>query len=856
MAAESDLLLEEIQELAYQMRDLTKTVIDANENIAKAFGRTAESVKKATKLVDQFGKEIESNTDAVEDNTEQTKKQTKESGKLTEETKRAIHSRLRERTVTQDLMKEFGEGVNTTSLFRNRIEAAGDQMGQYGGSVRIATAAVEGLTQSAIQYGSALYKGERGALVTAKALTTLTKPLNDLADVVSGALIALSFIPGVGLGIRLLGAGLGAANLALKGYNKFNELAAEQADKLYTSFRSLSQSGFSTARGMDEVFDQLQTLGMTMAELEDFNKIIASNTQRLGMFGATIAEGGKRFADVAGTLYKSRLGEQLEMLGVSAAEQREIAMEYMAIQAKTGQLQLKNTTQLVNESGKFAKELDLMAQLTGQTRQEQARQREAALADERFRAATIAARARGDTAELARLERFGAAAAAVRSFDPRGATGILQAGAARGALTTPEAVAAEMTYGISRTLGDPNLPLTDALRQMAQYGKVTSESLAPTGAMIGTIKGIQTDIVGIDNFVTRMGPIIDAAARTGMSVSDFLETAQGKRMIAGGDTRLMVQAGRAQQSAAMILDSVVADFNGAAQLNMSAAEKFAGAVNQFAGRAGVRPPPGGTPGRPPAAGAPTSPRAPGLTGGPAKPTTGDYLQKMMQLESGGRNIPTGLGGGTSSAFGLYQITKTTFDGLVANAPPGSPLKGKTFEDMKADTELQTIAATMLTDENARKLAARGLSTSDAAKYMAHVLGYPTAARILEANQASNIGSIVSERARINNPKIFQGVATAGDLRKRFSDITGGGGYRYGGIATGPTSGYSAVLHGTEAIIPLANGNKIKIDMPDFADNMRGQMDVMSAQLSRLDDLVSVMRNQLAVSDKILQVSRA
>jgi hypothetical protein len=162
---------------------------------------------------------------------------------------------------------------------------------------------------------------------------------------------------------------------------------------------------------------------------------------------------------------------------------------------------------------------------------------------------------------------------------------------------------------------------------------------------------------------------------------------------------------------------------------------------------------------------------------------------------------------------------------------------------------------MLTDDNARKLAARGLSTSDAAKYMSHVLGYPTAARILEANQTSNIGSLVSERARINNPKIFQGIATAGDLRKRFSDITGGGGYRYGGITSGPRSGYTAVLHGTEAIVPLPDGKSIPVKMPDFSASMDTQIGVMSAQLGRLEEIVSVMKDQVSVSNKILQASR-
>ena len=38
------------------------------------------------------------------------------------------------------------------------------------------------------------------------------------------------------------------------------------------------------------------------------------------------------------------------------------------------------------------------------------------------------------------------------------------------------------------------------------------------------------------------------------------------------------------------------------------------------------------------------------------------------------------------------------------------------------------------------------------------------------------------------------------------------GYAVGGVAKGPQSGYPAVLHGTEAVVPLPNGKSIPVDM--------------------------------------------
>ena len=40
------------------------------------------------------------------------------------------------------------------------------------------------------------------------------------------------------------------------------------------------------------------------------------------------------------------------------------------------------------------------------------------------------------------------------------------------------------------------------------------------------------------------------------------------------------------------------------------------------------------------------------------------------------------------------------------------------------------------------------------------------------------------------------------------------GYAAGGVARGSTSGYPAMLHGTEAVVPLPNGRSIPVEMKD------------------------------------------
>jgi hypothetical protein len=92
----------------------------------------------------------------------------------------------------------------------------------------------------------------------------------------------------------------------------------------------------------------------------------------------------------------------------------------------------------------------------------------------------------------------------------------------------------------------------------------------------------------------------------------------------------------------------------------------------------------------------------------------------------------------------------------------------------------------------------------------------------------------------NNPS---SKATAGHFHAAVSAANGA-------ILSGPMGGYkpNLTMHGTEAIVPL--------NTPAQQSALGGEqgMDtsLMSAQLDRLDEMVSLMKNQLGVSTKIMQ----
>jgi hypothetical protein len=254
------------------------------------------------------------------------------------------------------------------------------------------------------------------------------------------------------------------------------------------------------------------------------------------------------------------------------------------------------------------------------------------------------------------------------------------------------------------------------------------------------------------------------------------------------------------------------------------------------------------------------------------------LEKVKQVESGGKNIPNQSGKGgkpTTTAFGHFQIIKPTFEGLVKQAGKDNPLFGKTFEEMQADTGLQAEAAKQLTDSNRKFLLSKKLPSSDPALYLAHFLGPGGASRVLAAADRTPIQEVVSPDSIESNPGVFKNVGTAGDLKAWADKKMGNVGYAAnGGILRGPTSGYRAILHGSEAVVPLPDGESIPVnlgsgggggmdnlgtaienlrtDLREFVSMQRGQT---SGEMSRLlSDLVDLQRRNNSTAERILQVS--
>ena len=80
------------------------------------------------------------------------------------------------------------------------------------------------------------------------------------------------------------------------------------------------------------------------------------------------------------------------------------------------------------------------------------------------------------------------------------------------------------------------------------------------------------------------------------------------------------------------------------------------------------------------------------------------------------------------------------------------------------------------------------------------------------------------------------------------------GFQTGGVVAGPKTGYTAMLHGTEAVVPLEGGTDIPVEMQGMNEGMGQQLTVMKDQLNKLKELVSIMGGSKDIQRRILSAS--
>ena len=284
------------------------------------------------------------------------------------------------------LEESFRRGSISADEFARTLAASTKNVGQgaqtfsqqMGSAASALGSGFSGLTKS-------LANGQQGA---AAFNTTIAGGSNALKSLIGNSDL-------FGGSIKALGEG--AAGYVMK--------VNAQSDALFNTFQNLSKVGGAGVDGMQGVFDSMQKFGMTMNQLPEFGNMIAQNSEALAKLGGTVTQGVKTFAGVASGIQQSGLQAQFERMGITIQAQNEGTANYLRLQAMNGASSTKTQAQLTAGAEEYIRQQDRLSKLTGKSADTLAKEEEARMSDQRYRAVTVelemkaaAARAAGDEA--------------------------------------------------------------------------------------------------------------------------------------------------------------------------------------------------------------------------------------------------------------------------------------------------------------------------------------------------------------------------------------------------------------------------------------------------------------------------
>ena len=247
-------------------------------------------------------------------------------------------------------------------------------------ATKLGVEAASNLAKVFTSAAGAMYKGEKGM-----------SAFNGSVDAAAGSLGALAGVVAVMTGgVSVFTAGLVAAIAAGAEYVK---AAAKQSDELYNTFQDLSRAGASGADGLQGIYNDMQKFGLGIQDLGKMSELLKSNSQSLALFGGTVFQGRKKFADLSGAMEPFRAS--LMNAGMSQDEINEGTAGYLRLQSRLGTTQNKTTEQLAEGTRKYLLEQEALTKVTGLSRKDQESLREKVMAQERFAGKQAELRAQG-----------------------------------------------------------------------------------------------------------------------------------------------------------------------------------------------------------------------------------------------------------------------------------------------------------------------------------------------------------------------------------------------------------------------------------------------------------------------------
>jgi hypothetical protein len=138
----------------------------------------------------------------------------------------------------------------------------------------------------------------------------------------------------------------------------------------FLSYQKLTNAGITFAGALTDIRVAATASYMT---LDQFTDMYAKNSEVFMKLGGNVEEGSRSFSQLSSTMMKSNLGLQLQELGYTFTEINQGMLDYLDITGGVNASELKNkqvVDQLAESSANYMMELDMLARITGKSREE------------------------------------------------------------------------------------------------------------------------------------------------------------------------------------------------------------------------------------------------------------------------------------------------------------------------------------------------------------------------------------------------------------------------------------------------------------------------------------------------------
>jgi len=695
----------------------------------------------------------------------------------------------------------------------------------------------------------------------------ISKGINSLGQMLSGV---GALLPGYGKLVGVFGVAVSGAGKAVEKYGaatvdaaaQYAKFSLEEIQRVVTAYRELGSVGGITALGMKGLQKDAQSLGLSM---DTYAKLITRNSEGLAATAGTVTGGAEVLKQI--TTAGTELEDKFLKLGFSFEQQSEFSARFLAQQRNLVKINFNDTKSLTDANQRYLESIDELARLTGQSRDKVAGELEAMSRELRF-GATLAIAEQKGTKDLI--------VNAAKVIETQGSKELAEGFKDIFGGTTTErskelmAATGGAAAGLADDLENGRISFGDFMQKFQQSVRETRQAL------------------GADEFerrVGKMGTVLDPML-VGMRRLDkaqdltveSLTKAKKEQDAAGNakdrETQNVVDAQKSLRDFAVTLDKIVSDklfptmttsIRYFTDVISDGAEKIAKILgvggSGGGGRRGIATGIPGAPSNNPAGasgrGSGSQQAAPTGVGGAGAPTPeaagtlgairnmigraeskGDYnvmvggkkgdltnmtLAQILEQQQKMRQKGSGF---ESSALGKYQITYDTLRDLI----------NKTGMDINT-TKFDQSTQDRLADE---LIVSRG--------------GY---------NKYAS-GAINKERFMRNLSSIWAGLPMDASGRSFYQGVGSNkatigfeeamGSFAYGGITSGPKSGYQAMLHGTEAVIPLPGGRSVPVEMTGMSDRMGEQVSLMTEQVNRFDQMIGLLQSSVDMQGKIYRAT--